>query len=1029
MAASVSEALIHTGPDATTKGVQCVILGAGAPHLGQTPALLHEPVRGVRVLEWILHALNANPDQTTLVLGYGAAEIRRRYPGLACVENPAWNKTGSAMSLLEAPLEPGCTVFVCYGDILFRRQLVAALQDCNAPIAIAWDGAWQRHNQNPTTFDLARCEKVVVAPDGFVGRMGVDVPNDWASGRFIGLVRLLPEAVEVLRAMRLGVLPPSLRECHLSGLIEWLRGMGVAVAGVDVHGDWAEVRMPSDVARFILGTKADTLGRLRGLVTQATILDQVAFTVAAWHDDRQAVLDAIRARFGDQRVAIRSSARNEDGFESSRAGVYTSVLDVEPQAGLTEAIEQVVQSYRTPAPDDQVLVQPMVEGVALSGVAFTRSLEHAAPYYIISFDTSGSTDTITQGTSVNPVTLVIARDAPPERSADPRCIPLLTALREIEELLGYDALDVEFAIDHQRRVYILQVRPLVTHPNTPVEDTAIQNLRNEAAELWRQLRTAAPQIPQAEPLYGVMPDWNPAEMIGTCPTRLAESLYRFLLLDEVWATQRAEYGYRDVRPQRLLVLFAGHPYVDVRASFASFIPASVPDRLAEKLLAFYLERLRQNPHWHDKVEFEVLPTCLSFGFDTWQERLQKTGFSTPEIHQLREGLRSVTMLGMARTGRDLATVRRLEKRFDKIAQHPFSSPLDQARWLLDDCRLYGTLPFAHLARSSFIAVTLLREAVQTGLLSEEAKEGFFSSLHTVSQQLIADARAVATGQQSWQRFVGRYGHLRPGSYDITSPCYAHNPERFLRPLVKLSDKAPTSAGPIDAWQAEKSRFFAALGQLELPSHGPTVERFLRHAIEGRELAKFIFSRNLSAALEAIATYGQRQGLSRAQMAHLALEDIFFGASGQNTAGELWAAAAERARHYHCLAQACELPPLIMSEADFFSFILRTERPNFVGSNRITTDACELSLASETGMSIAGKIILIPNADPGYDWIFGHGIAGFITMYGGANSHMAIRAAEFRLPAAIGVGCQRYSQLSKATMIELDPANAVLRIVR
>ena len=71
-----------------------------------------------------------------------------------------------------------------------------------------------------------------------------------------------------------------------------------------------------------------------------------------------------------------------------------------------------------------------------------------------------------------------------------------------------------------------------------------------------------------------MPDWNPAEIIGTKPYSLSFDLYRYLITDEVWATQRAEYGYRDVRPHPLLVSFSGHPYVDVRASFNSFIPNS-----------------------------------------------------------------------------------------------------------------------------------------------------------------------------------------------------------------------------------------------------------------------------------------------------------------------------------------------------------------------------------------------------------------------------------------------------------------------
>ena len=53
--------------------------------------------------------------------------------------------------------------------------------------------------------------------------------------------------------------------------------------------------------------------------------------------------------------------------------------------------------------------------------------------------------------------------------------------------------------------------------------------------------------------------------------------------------------------------------------------------------------------------------------------------------------------------------------------------------------------------------------------------------------------------------------------------------------------------------------------------------------------------------------------------------------------------------------------------------------------------------------IKNKIVLIENADPGYDFIFTYGIKGFISKYGGANSHMAIRCLELGIPAIIGIG--------------------------
>ena len=72
--------------------------------------------------------------------------------------------------------------------------------------------------------------------------------------------------------------------------------------------------------------------------------------------------------------------------------------------------------------------------------------------------------------------------------------------------------------------------------------------------------------------------------------------------------------------------------------------------------------------------------------------------------------------------------------------------------------------------------------------------------------------------------------------------------------------------------------------------------------------------------------------------------------------------------------------------------------------------------------------MIPQADPGYDWLFGRQIAGLITKFGGANSHMAIRAAEFNLPAALGIGETQYRVLAQSFELELDPANKMIRAI-
>ena len=78
--------------------------------------------------------------------------------------------------------------------------------------------------------------------------------------------------------------------------------------------------------------------------------------------------------------------------------------------------------------------------------------------------------------------------------------------------------------------------------------------------------------------------------------------------------------------------------------------------------------------------------------------------------------------------------------------------------------------------------------------------------------------------------------------------------------------------------------------------------------------------------------------------------------------------------------------------------------------------------------IKDKIILIENADPGFDFLFSHKIKGLITKYGGSNSHMAIRCMELGLPAIIGAGEKIYDHLTNSKKIFIDCNNKKYSII-
>ena len=1016
-----------------------IILGAGRPHRGEEHVALRSALGQSRVLDWLLQAAGSIQPLVHFVGGYQVEAVRERYPEFTYWMNEDWQRTRAAFSLLQVDLPSFSDCLVSYADILFRKNLVRALSEVDGDIVVAVDSHWRKRFSGRTQDDLARCEKLCLH-DQTVTRLGADISPELASAEFVGCVRFGPKAIAALQAGKVD-LRERLRRGNLSDLIETLRMQGFNVQAVDVHGDWAELNEPRDLAHFVLGTKAQTLQRLYGMVTRSRIEDQVSFTVAEWMQDPIAWIRVIQRHFPEQKLVIRSSALSEDGFTHSNAGAYTSLLNVEGhcEPTLRAAVEQVIDSYPQTNPEDQVLVQPMLDEVLASGVVFTRSLASGAPYYVANYDDiSGSTESITSGSSREHKTLVIHRDAEATNpNIPPHLTVLLPALREIEDLLGYDSLDVEFAITERGGLHILQVRPIaVDHSGWNGNDKNLMALIDDARQRFTALQAPSPFVVGQCGLFGIMPDWNPAEIIGTKPGQLAFSMYRFLIMDQTWATQRAEYGYRDVRPQPLLVAFAGHPYVDVRASFNSFVPAALDDGLAARLVDFYLGWLKQNPHLHDKVEFDVVPTCFALDFERWETRLaEQGGFNATELSQLRSALLKISADAMVRNRDDLAQVSKLEQRFERLRESPMPA-LEKVWALLHDCRKYGTLPFAHLARSAFVAVTLLRSAVNVGALSEAEVEDFLGSIRTVSHRLTHDAKSCASGDLSWEAFVAKYGHLRPGTYDITSPSYQADPEHFLRPIVEsaavLLRATPEHARPVgELWRQARHRFAEALRAQGLPCEIEALETFLREAIEGREYAKFAFTRNLSLALDELVLWAEPLGLPRDALAHVNLEDVLALRTGSvptATPGSWLLQRATEGKAMHELVFATELPPLLCAEEDFSVFLYPSTQANFIGSAQVSAPCVDLSKADDD-VDLAGKIALIPQADPGYDWLFGRQIAGLITMYGGANSHMAIRAAEFGLPAAIGVGETHYQTLAAAHVLELNAANRLIRVVR
>ena len=712
--------------------------------------------------------------------------------------------------------------------------------------------------------------------DGLVFRASQDIPLENADAEFVGMMVLKPAILPQIEALQ-AESGTEWREASVGQLLQAMIDSGLRVGVVDFAGEWAELNAPQDLARFVFGTKADTLERLSPLVQRSVIGEILQLTVREWQKERDAWTRRIAARFACSRLAVRSSSLSEDNWATSNAGAFRSVIDVptsDPDA-VASAIDEVVGSFKSHDGRDQILVHPMVENVKISGVAFTRSLTCDAPYFVINYDDrSNRTDSVTSGSGKDVQMLILHRSRRRlPANTNPLLAGLIEALLEIESLVAYDSLDVEFAILAGGEIRILQVRPIaVSKTQRRISDAQVTEMLSDCRRAFHEYQAAPSFVAGARSIYGIMPDWNPAEIIGTKPRRLASSIYRYLVTDDVWATERAEAGYRDVRPCPLMVSFAGRPYIDTRASFSSFVPATVPDALAHRLVDHYTDRLQANPHLHDKIEFDIAPTCQTFDFDEKANRLRAAGFSEIDISQLRDGLREVTAYAFRSVAHHSRQIEKLEERYRWFRTRP--SSLSRGLNLLEDCRRYGTLPFAHLARFGFVAVSLLRSARARNLILPGEDQAFMQSLRTVAGQLGHDSLACSNGELPWEDFVIKYGHLRPGTYDVVSLNYAENAERFLRPLVTRATRLPAPHRAAFTWDPRSAaNLESELKILGLPPDIAAFDTFLRLAIEGREYSKFIFSRNLSMALDDFRRFGEAHGLSREQVSYLDMSHL------------------------------------------------------------------------------------------------------------------------------------------------------------
>ncbi|WP_234122408.1 PEP/pyruvate-binding domain-containing protein [Clostridium hydrogenum] len=774
---------------------------------------------------------------------------------------------------------------------------------------------------------------------------------------------------------------------------------------------------------IIFGTKSETLEYLSKVITNAKIIPQIRLTVTEWINNSHKIVNLIKEKnWINIPLIVRSSSTSEDNSIHSLAGCFLSIPNVVGETQICTAITKVIESYKSLNLKDQVFIQPMLKNVKFSGVAFSKDPNSCSDYIVINYDDyTYTTDSVTSGKTNNLKTFYYYKHSKVPPNIDKKLLHIVNLIKELESLLSTDSLDIEFAFDDMDDLYLLQVRPLIV--NLATHNTKNKDFIYELKQKIQQLNTKHPYLYGDKTIYGVMADWNPAEIIGIRPKPLALSLYKKLITDEIWAYQRNEYGYKNVIGFPLLIDFYGLPYIDLRASFNSFLPANLSKNLCEKLVNYYINSLIKFPSYHDKIEFKIVFSCYTFDTEKKLNELLCKGFNKIECKELSDSLQRLTNNIITDSNKlwknDIQKIMELKKRRELI----YNSNLDiisKIYWLLKDCSTYGTLPFAGLARCGFIAIEFLNSLVNNGVLSQNDYQCFMKSLNTVSSKIRYDFNHI-----SKEDFLNRYGHLRPGTYDILSSRYDEKPDLYFDWGTSNSEKNYTNTN-FSLSSSQISKIDKLLKTYNFNCSCVELFDFIKTSIEFREYSKFIFTHNLSDALLLFKELGFKNNFTLEDCSYANINCINeLYSSNKNVKLTLANSINEGKKIYETTKQVI-LPPLIVNCADILAFHVPRSEPNFITQKSVISKIKNIDTSKQ---NLKNSILMIPEADPGYDWIFLHDIAGFITMYGGINSHMAIRAGELGIPAVIGAGETLYKKWSAANILKIDCANKQVTVIR
>jgi L-glutamine-phosphate cytidylyltransferase len=239
------------------RNIKVILLVAGEgkrlrPYTLDRPKCMVE-IDGISLIDRQLAVLKSEGlDNIVMIGGYKSEMLER--DGIKLRNNPRYFETNMVWTLFCAEDELDGSVIVSYGDIVYSREILKALLESKADIAVTidkeWEGYWRARNEDP----LDDAETLKLRENGTIEEIGQPPKSlDEIEGQYMGLMKFSIKGVRKIKdtfhkTIKNGRLQgKGVENSYMTDLLQDVINSNYLVTSIPVHGGWVEVDTVDDL--------------------------------------------------------------------------------------------------------------------------------------------------------------------------------------------------------------------------------------------------------------------------------------------------------------------------------------------------------------------------------------------------------------------------------------------------------------------------------------------------------------------------------------------------------------------------------------------------------------------------------------------------------------------------------------------------------------------------------------------------------------------------------------------------------------